>query len=183
MNEGLRNLAVLVWALCAVNTSAYANDANMVIAEEATVGEPTIVYGAARKAEGVMDEVVLEQPANAPNPLGNPIVLNSNPASVATNPAVVVPVANLPQPAVVSGGPQGVPVVGPNNGPVVNGSGPQGVPVVPNSAAQLGNQFQNTVEEANGMIYDTQAYPIEDLGAMGNPSNPETIYSPNVNPN
>ena len=36
--------------------------------------------------------------------------------------------------------------------------------------------------EADGMVYDVQAYPTEDLKAIGNSSNPETIYSPNVNP-
>lgn len=180
MNEGLRNLTVLLWALCAVNNNSYASDSNIVIAEEAAQNDPTIIYGSARKSANEVDSVILEQPANAGNPLGNPIVLNDTP----TAPVVTTNVganANVAKPVVNVGGPQGIPVVGNGIGPVADGSGPQGVPVVPNSAAQLGNQFQNTVEEANGMVYDTQAYPVEDLDVMENSSNPQTIYSPNVN--
>lgn len=73
MNEGFRNLALLVWALCAVNSNSYAQDSATVITEESSTSAPTIVYGAARKADGETDEVLIEQPAGAPNPLGNPL--------------------------------------------------------------------------------------------------------------
>ena len=55
----------------------------------------------------------------------------------------------------------------------------------PNTAQgqkELGKDFQNTLLEADGMVYDVQAYPEEDLKAIGNPSDPATLYSPNVNP-
>ena len=42
--------------------------------------------------------------------------------------------------------------------------------------------FQNTLMEANGMVYDVQAFPETDIPVISNPSNPKTIYSPNVNP-
>lgn len=45
----------------------------------------------------------------------------------------------------------------------------------------LGDDFQNTLLEANGRVYDVQSYPEQDFKAMGNSANPETIYSPNVN--
>ena len=45
----------------------------------------------------------------------------------------------------------------------------------------LGRDFQNTLLEANGMVYDVQAYPLKDMGVIGNSANPKTIYSPNVN--
>ena len=35
--------------------------------------------------------------------------------------------------------------------------------------------------EANGRIYDIQSYPEQDINVMNNPSDPQTIYSPNVN--
>ena len=55
--------------------------------------------------------------------------------------------------------------------------------VVPESQAQqLGDKFQNTLMEANGMIYDVQAYPEADIPVIGDSANPKTIYSPNVNP-
>ena len=44
------------------------------------------------------------------------------------------------------------------------------------------NQFQNTLMEANGMVYDVQAFPEADVPVISDTSNPETIYSPNVNP-
>lgn len=73
MNEGFRNLALLVWALCAVNSNSYAQDSATVITEESSTSAPTIVYGAARRADGETDEVLIEQPAGASNPLGNPL--------------------------------------------------------------------------------------------------------------
>ena len=45
----------------------------------------------------------------------------------------------------------------------------------------LGNDFENTLLEANDRVYDVQSYPEADFKAMGNSANPQTIYSPNVN--
>lgn len=157
MNEGFRNLALLVWALCAVNSNSYASDNKIVIAEEMTQESPTIVYGAAKKADGEVDEVVVEQPQNGPNPLGNPIVI---PEKYEAQAKVATP-----------------------EGKRFSASSPQstGNEEAPNPQA-LGKDFQNTLLEANGMVYDVQAYPEKDLKAIGNPSEPATIYSPNVNP-
>ena len=41
MNEGFRNLALLVWALCAVNSNSYAQDSATVITEESSTSAPT----------------------------------------------------------------------------------------------------------------------------------------------
>ncbi len=173
MNEGFRNIAVLLWAFCAMNSNSYARENQMVIAEEAATDAPTVVYGAARKSDGSEEEVLVEQPADAGNPLGDPII------PVAPTSITAAPVINS-MPAEVKN-PQPGPVTGsagceqPDRQPQVIGR-----PVVP-EGQQLGDQFQNTLMEANGMVYDVQAYPEEDLKAIGNPSNPETIYSPNVN--
>lgn len=180
MGEGMRTLAVLVWALCAVNSNSYAQGNGMIIGEESATDAPTIVYGAAKKADGKTDEVVVEQPENALNPLGNPIPDNQPPEVIGGDSPVQAKGTlqnnnTAPGPQGVSlpaTGPQGVPVTA--NQPVVPGS--------PQEAVELGKQFQNTLVEGNGMIYDIQAYPAEDLKVLGNPANPQTIYSPNVNP-
>lgn len=173
MNEGFRNIAVLLWAFCAMNSNSYAQDNQMIIAEEAAGAAPTVVYGVARKPNGGKEEVVVEQPADADNPLGDPIIPTAPTVSTA------VPVINSmpaevknPSPA---GKTNGAGTEQPDSQPQVIGQ-----PVVP-EGQQLGSQFQNTLMEANGMVYDVQAYPEQDLKAIGNPSNPETIYSPNVN--
>lgn len=163
MNEAMRNLAVLVWAVCAINNNSYASDNKMIIAEEAaSSATPTIVYGAAKEKDGGEDEFAVEQAPGAPNPLGEPIEavadVNKGDALLDTIPEVKMPKNNTEMQA--------------------------GNRVVPPSEAQkLGKDFQNTIEESNGMIYDIQAYPAKDLGVMGDSANPQTIYSPNVNPN
>lgn len=162
MNEGFRNLAVLLWALCAVNSNSYAQDGNTVITEEAASQEqaaPTIIYGAAKKSATESDEVVVEQPEGSPNPLGNPIPdIIENRAPDAGS----APVKAVVRSKATETEPQSQAVV----------------PVNPN----LGKDFQNTLLEANGMVYDVQAYPEQDLKVIGDPANPQTIYSPNVNP-
>lgn len=166
MDEAFRNVAVLVWALCAVNSESYAGE-NLVVAEENHTAAPTIVYGSAATPSGGRDETVVEQPEGAPNPLGNPITdeNSENDANVSDESAA---------PASESKG-----VVKPSTAERP-GTVPQ--PETPLNSQQLGKDFQNTLMEANGMVYDVQAYPVEDFDAIGDPSNPQTIYSPNVNP-
>lgn len=136
MNEGFRNLALLVWALCAVNSNSYAQDSATVITEESSTSAPTIVYGAARKADGETDEVLIEQPAGAPNPLGNPL---PDAAEQQQPQAVTEPVSggNADNAPAAAEPMQDVPNV-------------QGQPVV--SAPKLGQEFQNTLMEADGMV-------------------------------
>ena len=160
MGEGFRNLAILVWALCAVNGSAKAKSIDAVIAEEQNNAAPTIVFGAAKKPDGSMGEFVVEQPDGAPNPLGDPLQFpNPSPQPVTDNQqdasAPVEKTNSVAQPVSESG----------NETPQA-----------------LGKDFQNTLMEANGMVYDVQAYPVKDFKAIGNSAEPETIYSPNVNP-
>lgn len=162
MNEGFRNLAVLLWALCAVNSNSYAQDGGTVIAEEVASQErvvPTIIYGAAKKSATESDEVVVEQPAGVPNPLGNPIpdIIEQRAPDAGSAPVKPVKRSKATE------------------------AEPQTQAVVPVSP-DLGKDFQNTLMEANGMVYDVQAYPEQDLKVIGNPANPQTIYSPNVNP-
>ena len=184
MSEALKNFILLLWAMCAIHTNAYAGEKQGVAEEnnlQTTATAPTLVYGSAQTASGGEDTFVVEQPDNAPNPLGDPLPEPQTPPEDYTleqnQPSQQTAAENSTAAPALGNGPQGVPAVG------QNANGPQGVPVVgPDSAQELGNQFQNTLTEANGMVYDVQAFPEADMPVISNPSNPETIYSPNVNP-
>ena len=171
MSEALKNFTLLLWAMCAIHTNAYAGEKQGVAEENdlQTLAEaPTVVYGSAQTASGGEDTFVVEQPDNAPNPLGDPLPEPQTPPKDYTleqnRPSQQAAAENSVVAPALGNGPQGVPVVGPD------------------SAQELGNQFQNTLTEANGMVYDVQAFPEADMPVISNPSDPETIYSPNVNP-
>lgn len=123
---------------------------------------PTIVFGEAAMPQGGETAVLVEQPKDAPNPLGDPLPMPDN--LVETAPEVV---SEETATNVTETKPEEKTSVSENN------------PV--KAAQELGNDFQNTLTEANGRIYDIQSYPEADVGVMSNPSQPETIYSPNVN--
>ena len=173
MSEALKNLTLLLWTMCAINTNAYAAEKQGVVEEDNlqnAAETPTIVYGSAQTASGGEDAFVVEQPDNAPNPLGDPLVEPQTPPEDYTLQQNQSSQQNASENSAATE-------------PSASGNGPQGVPVVgPDSAQELGNQFQNTLMEANGMVYDVQAFPEADMPVINNPSNPETIYSPNVNP-
>ena len=124
-----------------VNFNAMAEDA------------PTVVFGAAETKDGGENVYMVEQPKDAPNPLGNPLPNPDKPVEVFGD---VYPQNTNPTEA--------------NNQSQSN-----------QSQQNLGNDFENTLLEANGRVYDIQSYPKADFKAMENPANPETIYSPNVN--
>lgn len=127
-------------------------------------GTPTVVFGVAATPDGGQDMFMVEQPENAANPLGDPIVVEPKENNQVSRPQNCPPCdngepASKAEPTVVQ--PQ-------NNNPATN-------------AETLGKDFQNTLMEANGRIYDVQSFPEQDMKVIGNPSNPQTIYSPNVN--
>lgn len=74
MNEALRNFTVLLWAVCAINSNSYAGSNKVTIREEPRPAQPTVIIGEALTPSGRMKKAVVEQPAGAPNPLGDPIV-------------------------------------------------------------------------------------------------------------
>jgi len=107
---------------------------------------------------------VVEQPDGNINPLGNPLPNSSNP-------------------------PKDFDVDTENN-TIDKNKQWQDTPSVPlplqnendiEKSVNLGKDFQNTLTEANGRVYDIQSYPEQDFKVMGNPSEPLSIYSPNVN--
>ena len=120
----------------------------------------TLVYGAARRPDGRENIFVVEQPDNLQNPLGDPIIEPQRPTQV---------FGQLPQKHQNSEGISDQP----DN---VNN---QNSPALESKA--LGKDFQNTLLEANGRVYDVQSFPEQDMNIMSNPAEPETIYSPNVN--
>ena len=150
MNEAIRNLALLLWAACSINQEAYAQTSSGISEEQSS---PTVVFSSAATPDGKQDFFVVEQPAEAPNPLGNPIPTTAS--TTQQNSSSSTPAA--PAEAKKSTSPQ------------------------PNTS-DLGSDFQNTLMEANGMVYDIQAYPKADIPVIENSAEPETIYSPNVNP-
>jgi hypothetical protein len=130
---------------------------------------PTVVFGEAARPDGGQNVFVVEQPKNAPNPLGDPIVGPNTPPEVFNEDSDNDNTKNYPSPS--------------NNQWQEAPSVPE---PIQNSSPQeeglfLGKDFQNTLMEANDRIYDVQSYPIEDINVMSNPSEPQTIYSPNVN--
>jgi hypothetical protein len=126
---------------------------------------PTVVLGAAATPYGGQNVFVVEQPKDAPNPLGNPIVVPEAAPKVFDT-ATDKSIGTAPQ-ATMSPTASASPLPFSNN------------PAVQSQA--LGRDFQNTLLEANGRVYDVQSYPIQDFKLMDNSANPQTIYSPNVN--
>ena len=102
MNEAIRNVAMLVWAVCAINSDAEAQSSRLFISEESSAPQQeTMVYGAAKKSSGGEDEFLLEQPAGCGNPLGNPIISgNGGDATASDAQAAAAPEQLPPQPPV-----------------------------------------------------------------------------------
>lgn len=127
---------------------------------------PTIIEAAAATADGGENVMIVEQPENAPNPLGNPLpdVVSENEANSVNNTENMVQTSENNSTNQIQ-----------NTNNKLNPNNPQ------EEAIKLGNDFQNTLVEANGRIYDVQSFPKEDVKVMSNPAQPQTIYSPNVN--
>ncbi len=135
---------------------------NVHAAENVNDNSPTLVYSSAATADGKENVFIVEQPKDAPNPLGNPLPDTPSPQVV--------------QPALAT--PHSVSISQKQSTDTQNYNVPTNLPAEDKA---LGQKFQNTIMEADGMVYDVQAYPTQDLKLMSNPSNPQTIYSPNVN--
>lgn len=118
--------------------------------------EPTFVEAIANTPNGGKNIAIIEQP-NSENPLGNPII-GPYVAPKAYNAADALH--------------DDVNAVAGQTNTEKN---------LPQQAQSLGQQFKNTLMEANGEIYDVQSYPVQDIGVIGNNADPQTIYSPNVN--
>ena len=125
-----------------------------VSAQNRGVEMPTVVMGEAQNPNGSENVFIVAQPEDAPNPLGDPIVGNNQEAKTVIN--------------------NDIDATGAETKSTENQQ--------PQNAEQAGKDFENTLLEANGRVYDVQSYPEGDLPLMDNSANPDTIYSPNVNP-
>ena len=166
MNEALRNFAVLLWAVCAINSNSYAGSDKPIIQEENLPETPTVIMGEAASPSGQINQVVVEQPANAPNPLGNPIVGDgdSNNPPAQANPAPTIDVSRQ------------------NLVPIASQSAPSGVlqpgeVALPQPANQPSNQIENEMYQSGDDIIDVQAFPMKDVNEAETPNLQPTIVA------
>jgi len=158
MNEAMRNLAVLLWAVCAMNNTSHASS-NLVIREETIPSVPTVIIGEAVSSSGKKHEVIVEQPDNAPNPLGNPIVdeeNNNENSSISVTPQIDTPKAVN----------------------VINQSS-QSEELQPDEVAlpQPSTKIENELYQSGKDIVDVQAYPINDIREVTTPNIEPTVVS------
>lgn len=124
-------------------------------------GDPTVVFGEAAAANGTENEAIVEQPADAPNPLGAPIVT----ATPDDKNAEKQKTENI-SPAVRS-----FPVQD-----EVSQTTPQNPQISQFSPEDLENEMQNEVYEAGDRVYDVQSYPASDLPQIEQQQNAITNY-------
>lgn len=167
MNEALRNLAVLVYAVCAINNNSYAHANNLVVSEEAMPAQPTMIIGKAHKPGGGYNEVTVEQPAGAPNPLGNPIVNENSDDQEPVSPIVPVSPSQTGN----------EPTAGNNSEVLAKESAPLGEWKPGEVALPEGNRIQNEILQSDDEIIDVQEYPIEDVKKALTPNKQPTIIS------
>ena len=139
-----------------------------IFANDVSSGESTTIYSAAVRPDGGENVFVVSQPNNLENPLGNPIVGPEVPPKVYGTLPQATEAENESTDETTESSSQPQPVGTINETPVQEG-------------ISLGKDFQNTLVEGSGRIYDIQSYPIKDVEVMSNPAEPQTIYSPNVN--
>lgn len=137
--------------------------------------EPTIVYGSAATASGKNDTYTVEQPADAPNPLGNPIVPDVNqqpeyqnnaiPSSSDNSAASSTPTTPSPDETSADLSPMSI----------VNQTAEQDPAPFSESPEQQQNQIQNTLYQGGDRIYDVQSFPINDVKEITEPNIQPTI--------
>lgn len=154
MGEALRSLVMLMWAVSAVSTDAHAQSSIVTISEASTESEPTVIYGKSENTKGQEDEAIVVQPENGGNPLGNPIVGDSDSTpSVASTKAI---------PAVENAKSQ--------KGKIVNELSQQNPTYSSETPQQMNSEVQNTLYESGGRIYDVQSYPENDINTITEPN-------------
>ena len=127
-------------------------NAEEIISTMSSPSEETIIYGEAENKNGTFNEVLLEQPKNAPNPLGDPI-----PYYVQQQPlrrgqkSEVTP--KIPDTVTL---PNAVEEISPQN-PKISEMSPQ----------EMNNEIQNKLYEEGNRVYDVQSYPIKDINELG----------------
>jgi len=123
--------------------------------------QDTLVFGSAQTPDGQQDAILIEQPQNAPNPLGNPIINNTEEPSA---PKVSVPKINDWE----------------KHSSHQNNTINENLPVNPHISQQNTPQaeakkIQDTIYEDDGRIYDIQSVPVQDINRVEEPNIQPTI--------
>ncbi len=136
--------------------------------------EPTIIYGAAENASGGMNVDVVEQAADAQNPLGNPIVA---PESSQNQPDSVNVTAQTPQNQAEGTTSASQALDTPQIKPIEQES-EQGI-LQPGELAlpQPSTKIENELYQSGNDIIDVQAYPIDDVSTVTEPNLQPTIVA------
>lgn len=159
MGEVLRNVLLLTWMACAVNSNAQAAENQMTIEEEAPAdsSSDTVVFGSARKPDGGQDEAIVEQNPDGGNPLGNPLVIESD------EPQTPAPALETTVPAAAQTAQPGI--------KPIEQSSEQGV-LKPweEPLPQPSDKIENELYQSGNDIIDVQAYPIKDVSTVTEPN-------------
>lgn len=160
-------------ALVLLSSSALAQD----ITDTVTVQEdmqinstPTEVFGAAANASGGVNTDLVEQAADAQNPLGNPLDTESTSQSQSQSAVSVEPVPSQnAQPVSAPTEPQIKPI---------SQTSEQGI-LHPGELAlpQPSTRIENELYQSGNDIIDVQAYPIDDVSTVTEPNIQPTIVS------
>ena len=123
---------------------------------------PTIVYGDSELPDKTHDSVILVQPENAQNPLGNPIVVPENLYNTesAISEKTIPAKNNIPQ----------------NHKAVsIQQISEQNPPAFSETPQELQNKIENTLYQGGDRIYDIQSYPLNDIKKITEPNIQPTI--------
>lgn len=139
----------LITFITLLSTSAYAQT-------------PTIVYGASELPDKTHDSVILAQPENAPNPLGNPIVVPENVYSTGNTTSGQISLENN--------------CLQKNDKSYsIQQTSEQNPPAFSETPQELKNKIENTLYQGGDRIYDIQSYPINDIKEITEPNIQPTI--------
>jgi len=136
--------------------------AEEIIESFAAPNDETTIFGEAAQPNGSFNQILLEQPQNAPNPLGNPIYYtpSSSPQffEPQTSEAIIPQTTSAPH-SIVENSPQN---------PSVSQMSPKAV----------GSEIQNKLYQSGDRIYDIQSYPANDINYINqnNQNNAITNY-------
>lgn len=137
--------------IIAILLIAFSVNAEEILSSFAAPDNETVIYGEANTSDKQATEILVEQPDNADNPLGTPIIdekNSSNSAFQKQNPKVLPQLSNISSP---------------QNDNVVEQSAKQNPSDSQMSTQQMNNEIQNKLYEEGNRIYDLQSYPIDDF--------------------
>ena len=163
-------------ALVLLSTAVVAQDVTntVTIQEDMQVDlTPTEVFGAAANASGGVNTDLVEQAADAPNPLGSPIAnptLPQNQSSVSVGP---VPAQEASSASTQTSSQPQQPQIKP-----IQQESQQGI-LQPGELAlpQPSTRIENELYQSGNDIIDVQAYPIDDVSTVTEPNIQPTIVS------